>query len=70
MVCIEALDAAPADVLSLPCPPVTRGEEVSVDAMEHDACHVYEAKSWLLPAQAALMERLLAQTSQRQQGQP
>lgn len=43
------------DALFLPCPPVTRGEEVSADAMDHPACRVVEAKAWLLHAQNALL---------------
>lgn len=44
----------------LPCPPVTRGQEVSADAMEHPRCRVVEAKRWLLHAQQALLEDALA----------
>lgn len=43
----------------LPCPPVTRGEEVSADAMESPACCVYEAKEHLLHAQNAVHATLL-----------
>lgn len=44
----------------LPCPPVTRGQEVSVGAMRHPACRVVEAKAWLLHAQNAVLEWCLA----------
>ncbi len=50
--------AAPG-VLFLPCPPVTRGEEVSADAMEYLGSHVYEAKECLLHAQNAVLATLL-----------
>lgn len=54
------LDRTKPDTLFLPCPPVTRGEEVSADAMESDKCRVYEAKEWLLHAQNALLEETLS----------
>lgn len=44
----------------LPCPPVTRGQEVSAGAMLHPACRVVEAKAWLLYAQNAVLEWCLA----------
>lgn len=44
----------------LPCPPVTRGQEVSVGAMRHPSCLVVEAKAWLLHAQNAVLEWCLA----------
>jgi ornithine carbamoyltransferase len=40
----------------LPCPPVTRGQEVSADAMLHPACRVVAAKAFLLHAQNAALE--------------
>jgi ornithine carbamoyltransferase len=40
----------------LPCPPVTRGQEVSVDAMDSAWCLDYAAKEYLLHSQNALME--------------
>lgn len=46
----------------LPCPPVTRGEEVSADAMQSPLCLNYEAKNFLLHAQNAIMEMLISQT--------
>ena len=51
----DVLDRCRPDALFLPCPPVTRGEEVSADAMEHPTCRVVEAKAWLLHAQNALL---------------
>ncbi|WP_041706292.1 ornithine carbamoyltransferase [Pseudomonas fulva] len=50
------LDKARDDLLFLPCPPVTRGEEVTADAMPHASCRSREAKAFLLHAQNALME--------------
>jgi ornithine carbamoyltransferase len=40
----------------VPCPPVSRGKEVSADAMMHPACRVMEAKAFLLHAQNAVLE--------------
>ena len=42
--------------LFLPCPPVTRGEEVSADAMKSKFCKNFEAKANLLHIQNAIME--------------
>jgi ornithine carbamoyltransferase len=42
----------------LPCPPVTRGEEVSEEAMKSEHCMNYEAKEFLLHSQNAIMEHL------------
>jgi ornithine carbamoyltransferase len=47
------------DVFFLPCPPVTRGEEVSEDAMAYLGHQVYEAKAYLLHAQNAVLTALL-----------
>jgi ornithine carbamoyltransferase len=55
----ENLRLAAPDVLFLPCPPVTRGEEVSEEAMEYLGQHVYEAKEYLLHAQNAVLTTLL-----------
>jgi ornithine carbamoyltransferase len=43
----------------LPCPPVTRGQEVSEDALASDKCQDYAAKEYLLHAQNAIMEFLV-----------
>lgn len=40
----------------LPCPPVTRGQEVSQDAMLSDVCKNHEAKQFLLHSQNAILE--------------
>ena len=53
------LEATPAGGLFLPCPPVTRGAEVSAGAMSHERCCVFAAKDFLLHAQNALLEHLL-----------
>jgi ornithine carbamoyltransferase len=44
----------------LPCPPVTRGEEVSAGAMSSPRCHNHAAKDNLLHVQNAIMEALVA----------
>ena len=44
----------------LPCPPVTRGQEVSAEAMFHPLCMDFDAKECLLHAQNAVMEGLAA----------
>jgi len=43
----------------LPCPPVTRGQEVSAEAMDSDYCMNYQAKEFLLHTQNAIMEMAL-----------
>ena len=44
--------------LFIPCPPVTRGQEVTADAMDAPACCVIDAKAYLLHAQNALLEAI------------
>jgi ornithine carbamoyltransferase len=44
----------------LPCPPVTRGEEVSPEALVSDLCKNYAAKEFLLHSQNAIMELALS----------
>lgn len=44
----------------LPCPPVTRGQEVSDDAMKSGLCLNYRAKEYLLHSQNAIMEAVLS----------
>ena len=56
-----SLETTPESCMFLPCPPVTRGEEVSDDAMTSGRCRVYEAKDYLLHAQNALLTMLIAQ---------
>ena len=48
------------EALFLPCPPVTRGQEVSVDAMESKFCLNDQAKEYLLHSQNALLEFLVS----------
>jgi ornithine carbamoyltransferase len=55
-----SLNLTPTACIFLPCPPVTRGEEVSEDAMTSPKCRVYEAKDYLLHAQNALLARYLS----------
>ena len=50
------LDRRRSDSDFIPCPPVSRGEEVSADAMLHPTCRVVEAKEFLLHAQNAVLE--------------
>lgn len=40
----------------LPCPPVTRGQEVSSDALNSELCLNYKAKEYLLHSQNAIIE--------------
>jgi ornithine carbamoyltransferase len=47
----------------LPCPPVTRGQEVSAGAMSSPMCMDYQAKDCLLHAQNAVMEFLMERQS-------
>jgi len=44
------------DGFFLPCPPITRGEELSAVAANHPLCCDYQAKEYLLHAQNAIME--------------
>jgi len=53
------LDACRADVLFIPCPPVTRGEEVTADAMQHSRCVATPAKAFLMHAQNAFVEEVI-----------
>ena len=53
------LKLTPDSCVFLPCPPVTRGEEVSEDAMASPKCRVYE-EDYLLHAQNALLASLIA----------
>ncbi|MBP7401235.1 MAG: ornithine carbamoyltransferase [Clostridia bacterium] len=46
------------DALFLPCPPVTRGQEVSAEAMRSPLCRNHEAKEYLLHAQNAILEEV------------
>jgi ornithine carbamoyltransferase len=50
------LTRAKPDAIFLPCPPVTRGQEVSDDAMKSPLCKNFEAKKYLLHCQNAIME--------------
>lgn len=52
----ECLDVMNQNAMFLPCPPVTRGEEVSGEAMESALCLNYRAKDYLLHSQNAIME--------------
>ena len=50
------LDTCRDDVLFIPCPPVTRGNEVTDDAMRHPRCTATDAKAYLLHTQNAVLE--------------
>lgn len=52
----QRLQTLKDDALFLPCPPVTRGQEVSHDAMKSELCQNYEAKEYLLHSQNAVLE--------------
>ncbi len=52
----SVLDALDLKTEFLPCPPVSRGREVSSDAMLHPTCRVIAAKAFLLHAQNAALE--------------
>jgi ornithine carbamoyltransferase len=52
----SVLEKCHPDVIFLPCPPVSRGKEVTADAMRHPACQSAAAKAYLLHAQNALLE--------------
>ncbi|MEO8179573.1 MAG: ornithine carbamoyltransferase [Deltaproteobacteria bacterium] len=54
------LSALGEDGIFLPCPPVTRGEEVSSEAMLSPRCQNHAAKDNLLHVQNAIMEALVA----------
>jgi ornithine carbamoyltransferase len=54
------LEALRPGSMFIPCPPVTRGQEVSADAMASPLCCVTEAKAFLLHAQNALLEAIAA----------
>ncbi|CDN49245.1 Rossmann-fold NAD(P)-binding domain-containing protein [Neorhizobium galegae] len=56
------LDRCRPDAIFIPCPPVARGQEVTVDAMTHAACQSAPAKAFLLHAQNALMEWIAGRT--------
>ena len=45
----------------LPCPPVTRGQEVSHEAMLSDFCKNHQAKGYLLHGQNAVLEFITAE---------
>jgi len=53
------LDKCRPDVMFIPCPPVTRGEEVDAAAMGHPSCVATEAKAYLMHVQNAVMVEAL-----------
>jgi ornithine carbamoyltransferase len=57
---IHHLDRLGAAGVFLPCPPVTRGQEVSAEAMRSPRCQNHAAKDNLLHVQNAIMETVAA----------
>jgi len=55
----ERILQLPEKSIFLPCPPVTRGQEVSSEAMNASCCMNYKAKKFLLHAQNAVMEMVV-----------
>jgi ornithine carbamoyltransferase len=55
----ELLDTAPLGVRLIPCPPFSRGREVSADAVAHSSFAGYGFKRSLMPVQQAVMARAL-----------
>lgn len=55
----DLLDSASDDCLFIPCPPVTRGQEVSDDAMNHKNCVCFPSKEYLLHVQNACLQLML-----------
>jgi hypothetical protein len=56
----QHLRALGEDGVFLPCPPVTRGEEVSAEAMMSPRCQNHAVKDSLLHVQNAIMEAVVA----------
>lgn len=56
---MKHLSALNKNGLFLPCPPVTRGQEVSEEAMKSPLCKNFEAKENLLHMQNAIMELVI-----------
>jgi ornithine carbamoyltransferase len=57
---VQHLDRLGTHGMFLPCPPVTRGEEVSAEAMRSPRCQNHAAKDNLLHVQNAIMEAVAA----------
>jgi ornithine carbamoyltransferase len=60
----EHLGALSERGIFLPCPPVTRGEEVSSEAMLSQRCHNHQAKDHLLHVQKPILEALACQVEE------
>jgi ornithine carbamoyltransferase len=56
---VEHLSRLGKSAIFLPCPPVTRGEEVSREAMESRLCLNHAAKDFLLHSQNAILEAVM-----------
>ncbi|GAB5469972.1 MAG: ornithine carbamoyltransferase [Rhodospirillales bacterium] len=57
----EILDATGPDCLFIPCPPVSRGQELTQAAIDHPKHVSYQAKAFLLHAQNAFLEFALGE---------
>lgn len=55
----EHVDNIKEKGMFLPCPPVSRGEEVSAEAVQSEKCLNYQAKEYLLHSQNAIMELMI-----------
>lgn len=55
----DILDATKKGCLFIPCPPVTRGQELTQEAAMHSKHKAYETKAFLLHAQNAFIEYAL-----------
>ena len=58
----DILEQMNDDGLFLPCPPVTRGQEVSEKSIISEKCKDYDAKEYLLHSQNAIMKFLTKAT--------
>ncbi|ADU71467.1 aspartate/ornithine carbamoyltransferase Asp/Orn-binding region (plasmid) [Pantoea sp. At-9b] len=56
----ERLSLCRPEAMFIPCPPVTRGEEVAAEAMSDPRCQATQAKAFLLHVQNAVLEMMFA----------
>jgi ornithine carbamoyltransferase len=59
---LEHLSRLRDSAIFLPCPPVTRGQELSREAMESRLCMNHSAKEFLLHGQNAILESVMERT--------
>lgn len=55
----KILNSTSDDCLFIPCPPVTRGQEISNEAIDHEKCVCFPAKEYLLHVQNACLQLML-----------